>query len=80
MDEVEFTLGGKRYSLSRQQVITAMHGQEPEALREHWVEVAGVRYPPKQVFQTLLKLDRADFQTNQARRQLKKLQFPVGRV
>jgi hypothetical protein len=41
--------------------------------------VAGKRFPPKQVISLMTGLDRADFNTHQARRLLSRLGFTVGR-
>lgn len=53
---------------------------EPEPLRDHFVVVAGRRFPPKQLLETLTGLDRADFTTNQARAILRRIGFATGRV
>ncbi len=51
----------------------------PEPLGDHYVVVAGKRFPPKQVIGLVTGLDRADFNTHQARRILSRLGFTVGR-
>ncbi len=51
----------------------------PEPLGDHYVVVAGRRFPPKQVIGLATGLDRADFNTHQARRILSRLGFTVGR-
>jgi hypothetical protein len=51
----------------------------PEPLDDHYVVIAGKRYPPKQVIGLVTGLDRADFNTHQARRILSRLGFTVGR-
>lgn len=51
----------------------------PEPLGDHYVVVAGTRFPPKQVISLVTGLDRADFNTHQARRILSRLGFTVGR-
>ncbi len=74
---MEFTLGGKRYDLTRQQVEERMRGVEPEPGRRHFVEVGGREYPMKQVFAQCLGLSRLDFTTAQARHVLARLGFKV---
>jgi hypothetical protein len=41
--------------------------------------VGGRRFPPKQVISAVTGLDRADFNTHQARQVLRRLGFTVGR-
>ena len=51
----------------------------PEPIQEHYVVVAGRRFPPKQVLAAVTGLDRADFTTHQARSVLRRLGFAVHR-
>jgi hypothetical protein len=51
----------------------------PEPLDDHYAVIGGKRYPPKQVIGLVTGLDRADFNTHQARRILSRLGFTVGR-
>jgi hypothetical protein len=51
----------------------------PEPLGDHYVVIGGKRFPPKQVISLVTGLDRADFNTHQARRILSRLGFTVGR-
>lgn len=78
-DKITFTHGGKVYALTKEQVVQSVVGVSPEAIRTHWVDVNGTRYPVKQVFGRATKLDRLDFATNQARNHLRRLGFAVGR-
>ena len=75
-----FTVGGKRFELSRAEVERRMEGVEPNPVREHYVEVGGRRFPPKQVLAAVTGLDLLDFQTTSARRVLGKLGFELGRA
>jgi hypothetical protein len=79
-DKITFTHRGKIHVLTKGQVVEAVRGVAPEAIRTHWAEIDGVRYPVKQVFARAAQLDRLDFATNQARDQLRRLGFAVGRV
>lgn len=45
----------------------------PEPIQEHWVEVAGKRYPPKQVYQLLTNKPRATFTSHRALAHLRSL-------
>lgn len=78
-DEVEFTVNGRTFSLSRQDVIRALRGVPAEPVRSHSVTVTGVRYPVKQAFAAVTGLDRLDFTSAVARRNLDKLGFELHR-
>lgn len=75
-----FTIAGNSYDLERQAVENAVNGCLPEPIHEHYVVIAGRRYPPKQVLTSVTGLDRADFTTHQARRILKRLGFIAARA
>ena len=47
----------------------------PEPIREHWVDVNGVHYPPKQAYQLVSGLPRSAFTSHRAIRELRKLGF-----
>lgn len=72
-------VAGRRFALDREQVERALAGELPEPVRDHFVVVAGLRYPPKQALAAVTGLDRADFTTHQARRILTRLGFVAGR-
>jgi hypothetical protein len=72
-------VAGRRFRLDRESVEDALSGELPEPLRDHYVIVAGRRYPPKQVLEAVTGVDRADFTTHQARRILTRLGFVAGR-
>ena len=78
-DSVEFVVNGETVALSRSGVTRAMRGVAAEPIRSHSVAVGGVRYPVKQVFQVATGLDRLDFTSAVARRQLSRLGFEVER-
>ena len=44
---MEFTVNGAGYSLDPTSARSALRGGAPDDVREHWVEVDGVRWPPK---------------------------------
>jgi len=72
-------VAGRRFDLDREQVERALAAELPEPVRDHYVVVAGRRYPPKQALAAVTGLDRADFTTHQARRILTRLGFVAGR-
>lgn len=78
-DVIEFVVNGQSLSLSHQDVVEAIKGVRPEPIRSHTVEVEGTLYPVKQVFEAATRLDRLDFTSAVARRQLVRLGFEVGR-
>lgn len=75
-----FTIAGRPFSLDRETVEAAVRALLPDPIREHYVVVAGRRFPPKQVLGEATGLDRADFTTHQARRILRRLGFVALRV
>jgi hypothetical protein len=79
-ESVKGVVNGKAVTLTRSGIIRAMDGIPPESIRSHAVEVAGVRYPVKQVFAAATGLDRLDFTSAVARRHLLKLGFNVERA
>jgi hypothetical protein len=72
-------VAGRRFALDRDQVERALADELPDPVRDHYVVVAGRRYPPKQALAAVTGLDRADFTTHQARRILMRLGFVAGR-
>jgi hypothetical protein len=54
-----------------------MAGLPAEPLRSHTVQVSETWYPVKQVLERTTGVDRSDFISTAASRQLKKLGFPV---
>ena len=74
---MDFVLGGKRYSVTKEQIDDKMRGVEPEPGRQHFVEVNGLEYPVKQVLAHALGLSRLDFTTQTARNLLSRLGFAV---
>ncbi len=75
-DKVQsFVLNGKRFSLSRFQVLDAVKNQIPRRIDKYKVEIDGVEFPPKQVLELLTGLEPMHFTTMDALRVLKKLGF-----
>jgi hypothetical protein len=74
---VRFTLDGRSFELRRGQVEKALAGVPAEPLRSHPVQVSETWYPVKQVLERATGVDRSDFISTAARRQLKTLGFPV---
>ncbi|TKJ28305.1 hypothetical protein CEE39_10160 [bacterium (candidate division B38) B3_B38] len=73
----KFTIGGKTYSVTADDIIKAMNDKEPEAIRNYYVEIANKRYPIKQVLYETLGLIKIAFTSMDAYRVLEKLGFEV---
>jgi hypothetical protein len=80
MEEIEFTHRGKRYRLTRAQVIESVRGVVPGLVSSLAVEIEGIEYPVKQPFGLATGLDIADFTSHEARDKLVRLGFSVSRV
>jgi len=68
-------VGGRPLELRASEVAERMRGEDPESIREHFVEVAGSAFPPKQVLAAVTGWDRTTFTTMEARRVLTRLGF-----
>jgi hypothetical protein len=79
MFQVHATIAQQKFVLDAEEVSRRLADEMPEPLGDHYVVVAGKRFPPKQVIGLVTGLDRADFNTHQARRILSRLGFTVGR-
>ncbi len=76
----EFTVGGRRFQLTSDQVISKLRGIAPGSVKAHGVEINGLTYPVKEAFAHVTGLDLLDFNTNQARSIFRRLGFKVVRV
>ena len=74
---VVFTLKGRRYELTRDQVATRLEGLRPEGIQTHAVKVGESWYPVLQAFEVAIETSRAAFNTYTARRHLANLGFEV---
>jgi hypothetical protein len=72
-------ISGQRFELDPRGIERVTARELPEPVREHYVVIAGRRFPPKQVIALATGLDRADFTTHQARRILRRLGFSAAR-
>lgn len=50
----------------------------PEPIREHWADVGGVRYPPKQAYQLISNLPRSSFTSHAALARLRGIGFTTS--
>ncbi len=76
----EFIIGGKRFSLTADQVVSSLRESEAGSVQTHAVEIDGVTYPIKEALARVTGLDLLDFNTNQARSVFRRLGFKVVRL
>src|SRR5690349_20747132 len=74
------TVGGRPLDLTAGDVVERLRGQDPEPVREHFVEVLASAFPPKQVLAAATGWDRNTFTTMEALRVLTRLGFVCRRV
>lgn len=74
------TVAGRTFTFERADVERATAGALPEPIRDHYVVVAGRRFPPKQVLTLVTGLDRSDFTTHHARSILQRAGLVTGRA
>lgn len=74
------TVGGRPLDLTAGDVVERLRGQDPESVREHFVEVLASAFPPKQVLAAATGWDRNTFTTMEALRVLSRLGFICRRV
>ncbi len=72
---MRFTVGGKSFDLTKEQVVNAMKDVPADNVQKHIVEIDGQAFPPKQVFATVTGRERQTFTTMEAQRVLKRLGF-----
>jgi hypothetical protein len=77
--QIHARIARQDFLLDEEDIERRLRSVTPEPLTDHYVVVAGKRFPPKQVIGLMTGLDRADFNSHQARRILSRLGFTVGR-
>jgi hypothetical protein len=73
------TIAGREYRITAEDVRRVARQLDPEPIDVLFTVVGGRRFPPKQLVEALTGLDRADFNSHQARSLLSRLGFPVDR-
>ncbi len=63
---MEFILNGVRHSLDASSVRSALRGGAPDDVRTHWVDVDGVRWPPKQALALATGVGASEFTSHRA--------------
>jgi hypothetical protein len=77
---MEFTIGKRKVELSKERVVEALKGLQPEPLRgraRYYVELDDKKYPVKQVMAAVTGLSKESFSTKQAVKLLRALGFEV---
>lgn len=80
MDEIDFTLDGTRYTLTREAVIKSMRHQTAGRIQTWAVDIEGITFPVKQVLAQALGIPAASFISTRAQDLLSKLGFEVINV
>ena len=73
------TIAGRSVELTSGEIEGVAARLEPEPIDVHFAVVNGRRFPPKQLIEAATGLDRADFNSHQARAVLQRLGFTVDR-
>jgi hypothetical protein len=73
-----FTVGGVEFELSAADVVQRLDDVEPEAIRELYVEVKGVKFPIKQGFAHVTGMQKGAFTSHDAMRVFRKLSLRIG--
>ncbi len=74
---MQFTIGGKPVSLSKQSVEDALRNVQPDPISKYRVSIGNTEYPIKQVLSLASGIPRAGFITTTAYRILNRLGFEV---
>jgi hypothetical protein len=74
----QFTIGGMKFELTREDVEAKLRRVTPEPVRELFVEVSGNRFPIKQALSEAAGLQRGMFTSHDAMRVFRKLSLPIG--
>lgn len=70
------TLGGRPIIVDPAAVPAALTGKRPEPIHTHWVEIEGVRWPPKQAFELITGIPRRKYTSHRALEILNRLGLP----
>lgn len=74
----DFQLNGRQYQIDADTVRARLRGRVQEDVRNHWVDVDGVRWPVKQAFEAATALPRNEFTSHIALRHLRALGFATS--
>jgi len=77
-ESISFILRRTGYTLTTENVVSAMSGIRPDRITKYYVEIGGEHYPPKQVLSEALGIQRISFTTKDAYDILTRLGFDVN--
>jgi len=72
---MDFTVGGRKLTLTKEEVERAVRGQVAESYQTYYVDLADGRYPTKQVLALATGWPRDSFTSHEANRVLGRLGF-----
>ncbi len=75
---IRFTLNGRGYELTRDEVVDRLADVWPDTVRKHAVRVCESWYPVIQAFEVATGIPRSEFMSNTARRHLAALGFEIS--
>ena len=73
-------VAGQRIDVDSASVIATARAHDPEVIQRHWVDVEGIRFPPKQLFQLCTGVPRSVFISHQALRVFQRLGFTTSEI
>lgn len=74
---VQITIRGRKFDISKQDIINAVKGEEPRNIKSYSVEINGKDFPIKQPVELATKLPAIAFTSMDAYRLLDKLGFEI---
>lgn len=75
--QFNFTVGGKAFALSREEIERKLKGVQPEPIHQYYVTVNEKDYPVKQAVEVSAGLLRCGFTTQDAIRVLRRFGLPL---
>ncbi len=72
-----FTVGGRSFELSYEDVVKSLRGVQPETVQKYYVEVGNTKYPIKQAFAVPTGISLAGFTSQYAYRILQSVGFEI---
>jgi hypothetical protein len=77
---MRFTIKGKEFDITTQEIVAAIKGNEPRLIKKSYVEIEGTRYPIKQVVELVTGLNPIAFTSMYANDILSKMGFKVKAI
>lgn len=77
---IHATIAGHAVSLDSSVVVRSLSRIEPEPVRKHYVQIGNRRIPVRQALSAVTGIDKAEFQSHQARSIFRRLGLKTGQV